>query len=303
MQLGSVPENIKDSCELYHEVCVRQKTIDPGIISWKQGIILFYEKYCSCREDIDFDTFRKKWPVIRLLRLRKLGVSHSKEHMRNLLNARANIRGAIGLLSDSSTQKLYVLSKCERETINRPFCERLQLTNDEILTCHKWCKDNKELYLQTWGNIPKRVREKSEEKQVRFMFEKILSMYSLKTVKHVRKATAAMHIDIPSRPNLAQKKKFMEKVKEKFPELYERARGLCQNGVKDFLAKFKQTCFRKGEWSLQSTFSIHGNPIRLYWDLDTSKISDEMAKVNHTSVKLPIAAKQAGPGFLFLPDE
>ena len=117
----------------------------------------FYEKYCSLKEDQDFDLFRNRWSVIRLLRLRKQGLTHSKVHMHNFLNARANVKGIIGLISDKTAQKIFVLSRIERETINQPFCERLQLSPQELELCQKWCLDHKDLFLSTRRPPARRV--------------------------------------------------------------------------------------------------------------------------------------------------
>ena len=99
------------------------------------------------------------------------------------------------------------------------------------------------------------------------MFEKILSMYGLKSVKHFKKDTAAMLLEIPKLATLHAKKQFMVRMKTEFPELYERAWHATKCGVVDFATQFKKKGFRYKNWSLQSTFALKGNPIRLYWKL------------------------------------
>ena len=262
-------EQVKDLCELAHEIELRTRKLSWNKLEWKQGFFLIWLKFCAEKEDQDFETFRSNWKIVQLLRLRKQGLGCKEKKNKELLKSRYNRKTLYGMLGDSKSHRLVVLSKCERETIGTCFCKRLQLTPNEYKKCLEWCKNNKPLILKTFGALPKKKQLDTEFKVNRSLFAKILKCYGLKTRVCNVKKDHPIKLNVPLQSDSIKKKKeFVEKIKCDYPELYMNCWKASMGSVKLFPKTFKRQNFKKNNISLISIFVRRNQePFRLYWKL------------------------------------
>ena len=236
-------------------------------LEWKKGLLILWDKYCNAQEDKDFELFRSQWKIVEILRLRKAGIGCEKEKVDELLASRHNRKTLYGMLGDSTSHKLQLLSRCERDTIGFPFCTKLQLTPDEYDKCLLWCSKNTEDVLKTFGALPKKKRYKNEFSKNQAMFKKILRCYGLKPMKCGGHKQHPIDFDVPNQgDSMAMKKQFVQLIKTKYPELYTRCwnASLASNHL--FPKTFKTLYLKTGNISLRSVFvRKNQNAFRLYW--------------------------------------
>ena len=262
-----VTENLKDVCELVHEVQQRSLKVWNGQVVWKQGLLIFWEKFCDDRNNYDFDIFRGQWKIIELLRLRRAGVSCIESQVNKLIASRYNRKTLYGMLGDSNSHRLVLLSRCERETINTCFCTRLQLTPEEYEKCLKWCLKNMCEILKTFGALPNKAKLDNDYKKSRALFRKLLGCYGLKPFVCGSKIYA-INLDVPAQSaTVKEKGDFMEYTKKTYPELYRRSwrASLCN---KLYSKAFRQQNFKAENITLKSIFVRKGqSPFRMYWSI------------------------------------
>ena len=262
-----VTDNLKDVCELAHEIQQRSLKLWKGEVAWKCGLLVFWQKFCDHKDNYDFEIFRGQWKIIELLRLRRAGISCQVLRVNNLIASRYNRKTLYGMLGDSNSHRLVLLSRCERETINYCFCKRLQLTPEEYEKCLKWCMKNMCDILKTFGALPNKAKLDNEYKKSRALFRKVLGCYGLKPFVCGSKIYA-ITLEIPAQSDSNKiKRKFLEYTKEKYPGLYIRAwkSSLC---VKLYPKVFRQQNFKAENITLKSIFVRQGqDPFRLYWSI------------------------------------